>query len=43
MGDLGAFNFVQMFDMERWSDKDVTNVIQHSNVVYNVIGAWRGT
>ena len=42
MGDLGAFNFVQHFDMERWSEKQIKELIFHSNVVYNVIGSWRG-
>ena len=42
MGDLGALQFVQMFDFERWSDQDVYNVIDKSNIVYNVIGSWRG-
>ena len=42
MGDLGAFNFVQHFDMERWSEKQIKELISHSNVVYNVIGSWRG-
>jgi len=41
MGDLGAFNFVQHFDMERWSEKQIKELIFHSNVVYNVIGSWR--
>jgi len=41
MGDLGALQFVQMFDFERWSDQDVYNVIDKSNIVYNVIGSWR--
>ena len=42
MGDLGAFNFVQHFDMEQWSEKEIKELISHSNVVYNVIGSWRG-
>ena len=42
MGDLGAFNFVQMFDMERWNDTEIAALIQHSNIVYNVIGSNRG-
>jgi len=41
MGDLGAFSFVQNFDFEHWSDKDIMEVINHSNIVYNVIGSWR--
>lgn len=41
MGDLGAFNFVQMFDMERWNDTEIAALIQHSNIVYNVIGSNR--
>jgi hypothetical protein len=41
MGDLGALQFVQNFDFERWSDKDVMAVIENSNVIYNVIGSNR--
>ena len=41
MGDLGALQFVQNFDMLRWDDNDVANVIRHSNVVYNLIGNYK--
>ena len=43
MGDLGALQFVQGFDMERWTDDQVFDVIRHSNVVYNVIGNFKST
>jgi len=43
MGDLGALQFVQGFDMERWSDDQVFDLIRHSNVVYNVIGNYKST
>lgn len=41
MGDLGALQFVQNFDLKDWSDKDIMDVIRHSNIVYNVIGSRR--
>jgi len=43
MGDLGALQFVPEFDIERWTDQQVMDVIGHSNVVYNVIGDYRST
>ena len=43
MGDLGALQFVPEFDIERWTDDQVMEVIRYSNVVYNVIGHWKST
>ena len=43
MGDLGALQFVPEFDIERWTDDQVMEVIRYSNVVYNVIGNWKST
>jgi len=43
MGDLGALQFVPGFDIERWNDDEVREMIEHSNIVYNVIGNWKST
>jgi len=40
---LGALQFVPEFDIERWTDDQVMEVIRYSNVVYNVIGHWKST
>jgi hypothetical protein len=43
MGDLGQLQFVQNFDMLRWSDDQVAETIRYSNVVYNLIGSYKDT
>ena len=43
MGDLGTLQFYQHFDVAHRSDREVMETIEHSNVVYNVIGTRRGT
>ena len=43
MGDLGALQFVQHFDMLRWNDQQVADTIRYSNVVYNLIGSYKDT
>jgi len=41
MGDLGTLQFYQHFDVAHRSDREVMETIEHSNVVYNVIGTRR--
>jgi NADH dehydrogenase (ubiquinone) 1 alpha subcomplex subunit 9 len=43
MGDLGALQFIQEFDMLRWSDDQINESIRYSNVVYNLIGSYKDT
>ena len=43
MGDLGQLQFIQNFDMLRWSDNQVAETIRYSNVVYNLIGSYKDT